>query len=45
MEVARAEKDLKNRDELLEKVYDEFERSLVIIGATAVEDRLQDEVP
>ena len=38
-------KDLKNRDALLEKIYDEFERKIVLIGATAVEDRLQDEVP
>jgi phospholipid-transporting ATPase len=27
------------------KVYSEFERGLFLLGATAVEDRLQDEVP
>ena len=40
-----AEKDLLNREELLEKIYDEFERDIVLIGGTAVEDRLQDDVP
>ena len=40
-----AEKDLNNREALLDKVYDEFERKIVLIGATAVEDRLQDDVP
>lgn len=37
---AEAEKDLNNRDDLLDKVYDQFERNIVLIGATAVEDRL-----
>jgi magnesium-transporting ATPase (P-type) len=40
-----AEADLKNRETNLEKVYDNIERNLVLIGATAVEDRLQDDVP
>ena len=33
-----------NRDEELNKIYDKLERDLFIIGATVVEDRLQDEV-
>ena len=33
------------REMNLEKVYDKFERDIVLIGATAVEDRLQDDVP
>lgn len=40
-----AEKDLKNRESNLEIVYDQFERDLILIGATSVEDRLQDDVP
>jgi hypothetical protein len=35
-----AEKDLKNREKNLDLVYDEFERDIVLIGATSVEDRL-----
>lgn len=35
-----AEKDLMNREALLDRVYDEFERKIVLIGGTAVEDRL-----
>ena len=42
---AAAEKDLANREANLEKVYDAFERNICLIGSTAVEDRLQDEVP
>jgi magnesium-transporting ATPase (P-type) len=45
LDVAEAELDLKRREELLEEVYNKFERGLVLIGGTAVEDRLQDEVP
>ena len=44
-EIAEAEKDVMNRDKLLAKIYDKFERGLVLLGATAVEDRLQDNVP
>lgn len=33
------------RDKLLAQIYDRFERNLVLLGATAVEDRLQDNVP
>lgn len=40
-----AEKDINNREANLEKVYDQFERNIVLIGGTAVEDRLQDDVP
>jgi magnesium-transporting ATPase (P-type) len=39
-EVASAEKDVLNRDKLLEGIFDKFERDLVLLGATAVEDRL-----
>jgi magnesium-transporting ATPase (P-type) len=34
-----------NRDRRLAAIYDKFERGLVLLGATAVEDRLQDNVP
>lgn len=44
-EVAQAEKDVMNREKLLAGIYDRFERGLVLLGATAVEDRLQDNVP
>lgn len=37
---AAAEKDVMTRDKTLAKIYDDFERGLVLIGATAVEDRL-----
>jgi magnesium-transporting ATPase (P-type) len=40
-----AEKDIMNRDKRLAYIYDEFETGLVLLGATAVEDRLQDRVP
>ena len=40
-----AEKDLINRESKLDEIYSEFEKSIVLIGATAVEDRLQDDVP
>lgn len=29
----------------MDKVYSDFEKGIVLIGATAVEDRLQDDVP
>ena len=44
-EIAEAEKDVMQRDKLLAQIYDRFERDLVLLGATAVEDRLQDNVP
>ncbi|KAG8456790.1 hypothetical protein GDO86_002538 [Hymenochirus boettgeri] len=34
-----------NRDEELDKVYEQIETNLVLIGATAIEDKLQDGVP
>ena len=33
------------REANLEAIYDKFERDIVLLGATAVEDRLQDKVP
>jgi len=39
-DVAEAELDLKRRDELVEEVNNKFERGIVLIGGTAVEDRL-----
>ncbi|XP_061471283.1 phospholipid-transporting ATPase IC isoform X2 [Rhineura floridana] len=36
---------LRNRDEALDKVYEEIERNLILLGATAIEDKLQDGVP
>jgi len=39
-----AETDLYHRNERLEALYDEIETDLCLIGATVVEDRLQDEV-
>ena len=40
-----AEENISTRDAELQMLYDEFERDLVVLGATAVEDRLQDMVP
>lgn len=34
-----------DRDERLEAIYEEIERDMVLIGATAIEDKLQDGVP
>lgn len=42
-ELAEAEKDMSNmkkREEKINAVYDKFERNIVLVGATAVEDRL-----
>ena len=36
---------ISGREEKLEAVAEEIERDLVLLGATAIEDRLQDEVP
>lgn len=36
---------LENRDEKIESVSDEIEHDLRLLGATAIEDRLQDGVP
>ncbi len=35
-----AESDIENKAIILEKLYDEFEQSLFIIGASVVEDQL-----
>lgn len=40
-----AEKQLEQKDDLLDQAYSEIEQNVVLLGATAVEDRLQDEVP
>lgn len=45
VEVADADNNIQSRDSELAKVFDKFERDLVLLGATAVEDRLQDKVP
>lgn len=42
-EVARA--DQNDKKAKMEALQDEIERNLVIVGATAIEDKLQDEVP
>uniref|UniRef100_A0A672NNA7 Phospholipid-transporting ATPase n=1 Tax=Sinocyclocheilus grahami TaxID=75366 RepID=A0A672NNA7_SINGR len=34
-----------NREEVLDTVYEEIEKNLLLIGATAIEDKLQDGVP
>ncbi|XP_066195241.1 phospholipid-transporting ATPase IC [Sylvia atricapilla] len=34
-----------HRDEALDKVYEEIEQNLILLGATAIEDKLQDGVP
>ena len=34
-----------NRDEKLDAVYEEIEQDLELLGATAIEDKLQDGVP
>jgi P-type E1-E2 ATPase len=44
-ECEQAEKDILNRDARLEAVYSDWEQGLTLIGATAVEDKLQDKVP
>lgn len=35
-----AERDIVNKEANLEKVYDQFERNIIVLGATAVEDKL-----
>lgn len=44
-DIATAEDDILNSDKLLQQVFDEWERDFVLLGGTAVEDRLQDDVP
>ncbi|XP_058026472.1 phospholipid-transporting ATPase IC isoform X2 [Ahaetulla prasina] len=36
---------LRNREAALDKVYEEIEQNLILLGATAIEDKLQDGVP
>ncbi|OQR79103.1 putative phospholipid-transporting ATPase ID-like [Tropilaelaps mercedesae] len=36
---------LENREEAVDAVYEEIEKNLILIGATAIEDKLQDGVP
>lgn len=36
---------LENREELLDEVYEEIEQNMILIGASAIEDKLQDGVP
>nr|KAJ3413279.1 hypothetical protein HK105_002124 [Polyrhizophydium stewartii] len=40
-----AERALENREDLIEEACDGIERQLVLLGCTAIEDRLQDRVP
>ena len=39
-----AKNNLENREEAMAQVEDKWERDLRLIGATAIEDRLQDQV-
>ena len=41
----RAARQLENRDEALEATYGLMEQGLTLLGATAIEDKLQDHVP
>ena len=41
----KARAAMENRDALVEECYDEIERDFVLIGATAIEDKLQEGVP
>ncbi len=41
----KAKMDTKNKKKLVEECYDSIEKNLTLIGATIVEDKLQDEVP
>lgn len=43
-ECEKAEADLKNKDKRLAEIYDQWERNLSLLGATVLEDRLQDKV-
>lgn len=44
-ELSKAEQILHKKEERLEAIYSELESDLTLLGATAVEDRLQDNVP
>jgi len=36
---------LQNRDDKLSEVYEEIEKNMLLVGVTAIEDKLQDGVP
>jgi phospholipid-translocating ATPase len=36
---------MENRDDKVSDVYEEIEKNMMLIGATAIEDKLQDGVP
>ena len=36
---------LQNREDKLSEVYEEIERNMLLVGITAIEDKLQDGVP
>ena len=44
-EIYRANIALSDRDKLINQIYDRIEQNFYILGATVVEDKLQDEVP
>ena len=44
-DVKEAGKDIKTKEVETEKIYDAFERDIYLLGATIVEDKLQDQVP
>jgi phospholipid-transporting ATPase len=44
-ELQKAKTSFENREELVEDCFDRIERDLCLLGATAIEDRLQDGVP
>lgn len=41
----QAEIDTQNRDAMLEEAFESIESNLQLLGATVVEDQLQDDVP
>ncbi|BFZ06129.1 hypothetical protein BsWGS_09169 [Bradybaena similaris] len=43
--LTKAKQSLQKREELLAEAYNEIEQRLTLLGATAVEDKLQDQVP
>ena len=45
LEVKKASTSLENKEELLSQAYEKVENNLFIIGATIVEDKLQENVP
>ena len=44
-EINKANIALSDRDKLINQIYDKIEQNFYILGATVVEDKLQDEVP